>query len=148
MFDFSICDNILDRVYRPYHFIDDDHFVFLIFCLIKKFTLRPDRRAGDKRNIVSPFGKKFTRNKRILLRPAKNQSSYNMYDFQKSKLQTAISQYSHVLKITKMVKKSHQCDYSNRYETTPCYNSASQTNIGGNKSFSLSATNKQPQSQN
>ena len=49
---------------------------------VRKLALRPERRAGDESDVMPPFGEKLAGNKRILLRSAEYQTSYDVHNSQ------------------------------------------------------------------
>ena len=70
LFDLEITYGITKRTYRAYEFIDNDCFIFLIFCLLEQPALRTDRRPGNERNIMAALSQQLAGYQSILLRPA------------------------------------------------------------------------------
>ena len=78
-FDFTICDKIFYRVNRPYQFINDYHFVFLILCLLKSPPSGPI--AGPVISVTSwPRSASSLQVMSVFSCPAENQPSYDVYN--------------------------------------------------------------------
>ena len=79
--ELEIGRDIDNRVDLPPEFVDDNRFVVGGFGLFEQGAFRANRRAGNQCNIMSALGQQLTRNQRVFLCTAENQTSYNMNDF-------------------------------------------------------------------
>ena len=69
LFNLKVANHIIQRIDWTAKLVYNHDLVALPLCLVEELALRPQRRPGHQRDIMSPLRQDFTRDERVLLRP-------------------------------------------------------------------------------